>query len=74
MFYYVYVGMANSPSTLEAYLALSGFFEKTSLTSTEKQVVYLARISGLFRLKKRASACVYMTAESKGAYLSDNTN
>ena len=38
----LYAGMANSPATLEAYLALSGFFEKTSLSPTEKQIVYLA--------------------------------
>lgn len=37
----LYAGMANSPATLEAYLALSGFFEKTSLSPTEKQIVYL---------------------------------
>jgi len=38
----LYAGMANAPAALEAYLALSGFFEKTSLTATEKQVVWLA--------------------------------
>ena len=38
----LYAGMANSPVTLEAYIALSGFFDKTSLSPTERQVVYLA--------------------------------
>ena len=37
----LYAGMANSPPTLEAYMALTGCFDKTSLSPTEKQVVYL---------------------------------
>lgn len=37
----LYAGMANSPPTLEAYMALTGYFDKTSLSPTEKQVVYL---------------------------------
>ena len=33
--------MASSPALAEAYLTLSGLFEKTDLTTTEKQVVLL---------------------------------
>lgn len=38
----LYAGMANAPAVLEAYMALSGFFDKTSLSTNEKQVVWLA--------------------------------
>ena len=38
----LYAGMANAPAALEAYMALTGFFEKTSLSAEEKQVVWLA--------------------------------
>ncbi|MGD9582164.1 MAG: carboxymuconolactone decarboxylase family protein [Lysobacterales bacterium] len=38
----LYAGMANAPAVLEAYMALTGFFEKTSLSANEKQVVWLA--------------------------------
>ncbi|MCB9896720.1 MAG: carboxymuconolactone decarboxylase family protein [Planctomycetes bacterium] len=34
--------MANAPSLLEGYLALSSVFDKTSLSPTERQVVLLA--------------------------------
>ena len=35
----LYAGMANSPVTLEAYIALSGFVDKTRLSPIERQVV-----------------------------------
>jgi AhpD family alkylhydroperoxidase len=38
----LYAGLANAPAALEAYLALSKYFEKTSLSPIEKQVVLLA--------------------------------
>jgi uncharacterized peroxidase-related enzyme len=38
----LYAGLANAPAALEAYIALSGFFNKTSLTPIERQVVLLA--------------------------------
>ncbi|MBA2660646.1 MAG: hypothetical protein H0U72_14240 [Nitrosospira sp.] len=28
----LYAGLANAPAVLEAYIALSGYFDKTSLT------------------------------------------
>lgn len=34
--------MAHAPATLEAYMTLSGLFDKTSLSPTERQVVLLA--------------------------------
>jgi len=34
--------MAHAPATLEAYTTLSGLFDKTSLSPTERQVVLLA--------------------------------
>ncbi len=37
----LYAGLANAPSALEAYLALSGWFERTSLSPIERQVVLL---------------------------------
>lgn len=33
--------MAGAPALLEAYRAMAGFFEKTSLTPTERQIVLL---------------------------------
>lgn len=38
----LYAGLANTPAALEAYIALSGFFDKTSLSAIERQVVLLA--------------------------------
>lgn len=38
----LYAGLANAPAVLEAYIALSGYFDKTSLTPVERQVVLLA--------------------------------
>lgn len=37
----LYAGMANAPATLQAYLALSGFVEQTSLSPTDRHVIYL---------------------------------
>jgi uncharacterized peroxidase-related enzyme len=37
----LYAGLANAPAALEAYIALAGFFDKTSLTPIERQVVLL---------------------------------
>ncbi len=34
--------MAHAPATLEAYMTLSGLFDKTSLSPTERQIVLLA--------------------------------
>ncbi len=34
--------MAHAPATLEAYMTLSGLFDQTSLSPTERQVVLLA--------------------------------
>ncbi|GAB4191375.1 MAG: carboxymuconolactone decarboxylase family protein [Phycisphaeraceae bacterium] len=34
--------MANAPALLEAYMTLSGLFDKTSLSPTERQVVLLS--------------------------------
>lgn len=38
----LYAGLANAPAALEAYIALSGFFDKTSLSAIERQLVLLA--------------------------------
>lgn len=38
----LYAGLANAPAALEAYIAISGYFDKTSLTPVERQVVLLA--------------------------------
>lgn len=38
----LYAGLANAPQALEAYIAVSGHFDKTSLTPKERQVVLLA--------------------------------
>lgn len=38
----LYAGLANAPAALEAYVALSSYFDKTSLTPVERQVVLLA--------------------------------
>lgn len=38
----LFAGLANAPQALEAYVALSGLYEKTSLTPKERQVVSLA--------------------------------
>lgn len=38
----LYAGLANVPAALEAYIALSKCFEKTSLSPAERQVVLLA--------------------------------
>ena len=38
----LYAGLANAPAALEAYIALSGFFDKSSLSAIERQVVLLA--------------------------------
>ncbi|MGE0113594.1 MAG: carboxymuconolactone decarboxylase family protein [Steroidobacteraceae bacterium] len=37
----LYAGLANSPAALQAYLALSDFFDKTSFSPIERQVVLL---------------------------------
>jgi uncharacterized peroxidase-related enzyme len=37
----LYAGLANAPAALEAYVAISGYFDKTSLTPVERQVVLL---------------------------------
>jgi AhpD family alkylhydroperoxidase len=37
----LYAGLANAPAALEAYMAISGYFEKTSLNPVERQVVLL---------------------------------
>lgn len=38
----LYAGLANAPAALEAYIALSGYFDNTSLSPLERQVVLLA--------------------------------
>ncbi len=38
----LYAGLANAPAALEAYIAISGYFDQTSLTPVERQVVLLA--------------------------------
>ncbi|MBI3285621.1 MAG: carboxymuconolactone decarboxylase family protein [Burkholderiales bacterium] len=38
----LYAGLANAPAALEAYIALSGYFDNTSLSPIERQVVLLA--------------------------------
>ncbi len=38
----LYATLAESPATLEAYLALGKLFSKTSFTPIEQQVIYLA--------------------------------
>lgn len=38
----LYAGLANAPSALEAYVALSDCFDRSSLTPIERQVVLLA--------------------------------
>lgn len=37
----LYAGLANAPAVLEAYIAISGYFDNTSLTPMERQVVLL---------------------------------
>ena len=37
----LYAGLANAPAALQAYIAISGFFDQTSLTPVERQVVLL---------------------------------
>jgi len=37
----LYAGLASAPPVLDAYIALGAFFDKTSLTMTERQVVLL---------------------------------
>lgn len=38
----LYAGLANAPAALEAYIAISGYFDQTSLTPAERQIVLLA--------------------------------
>jgi uncharacterized peroxidase-related enzyme len=38
----LYAGLANAPVALQAYMAISGFFDQSSLTPVERQVVLLA--------------------------------
>lgn len=37
----LYAGLANAPAALQAYIAISGYFDQTSLTPVERQVVLL---------------------------------
>lgn len=38
----LYAGLADAPAVLDAYIAISGHFERTSLSPVERQVVMLA--------------------------------
>jgi len=63
----IFKGMANSPATLDAYLALSGALKNASLSAKEQEVVQL--------VIAQANNCEYCvsahTAIAKGAGLSD---
>ena len=37
----LYADLANAPTVLEAYVAISAYFDQTSLTPVERQVVLL---------------------------------
>lgn len=59
--------MAESPQTLEAYQALSGLFEATSLTAEERNVVWLT-----LNVRHECHYCVPAhTAIAKGQGVSD---
>ena len=47
-------GMATSPALLEGYMALSGIFNKTDLSETERQIILMT--------SNRLNGCVYCMA------------
>ena len=50
----LYAGMAEAPALLEGYLAISGIFDKTSFSATERQIVLMT--------SNRLNGCTYCMA------------
>lgn len=50
----LYAGMAEAPTLLEGYLAISGVFDKTSFSPTERQIVLMT--------SNRLNGCIYCMA------------
>lgn len=50
----LYAGMAEAPALLEGYLAISGVFDKTSFSPTERQIVLMT--------SNRLNGCAYCMA------------
>lgn len=50
----LYAGMAEAPALLEGYLAISGIFDKTSFSPTERQIVLMT--------SNRLNGCSYCMA------------
>lgn len=50
----LYAGMAEAPAILEGYTTLSGIFDKSDLTATERQIILMTN--------NRLNGCVYCMA------------